>query len=241
MSVSTSNMQADKRPDLDAAVRRRFTQIGLLILIQAVALFGAAGHLNWLAGWVYVIIYVGFIGLNAILLLPHGKELIAERGAIKKDVKSWDKAILALTALLGPAVLVVAGLDDRYGWSPFNVYGVRIGAAVVICLGYGLFSRAMATNSYFSASVRLQRVRGQSVVTDGPYRYVRHPGYVGMIILTLATPLLLGSVVAMVPAVLLCITVIVRTWLEDNMLQQGLNGYAAYTQNVRYRLLPGLW
>lgn len=239
--VSTSNLQTDKQADLNSAVRHRFMQLGLLILIQAVALFGAAGHVNWLAAWVYLIIYVGFIGLNALLLLPHNKELIAERATVRNDVRGWDKAILWSITLLGPAMLLVAGFDDRYGWLPIQPVALRIGAAIAMCLGYGLASWAMATNAYFSATVRVQRERGQTVISSGPYHFVRHPGYVGFLVEALATPLVLGSGVAIVPAVLVCSVIIIRTWLEDRTLQQELSGYTAYTQQVHYRLLPGIW
>jgi protein-S-isoprenylcysteine O-methyltransferase Ste14 len=239
MSTSAPQMHTDH--ELDVAVRRRFVQLGILIVIQAVALFLAAGRLDWLAGWAYMAVYVGFIGVNALILMPHGKELIAERSAVREDVKGWDKLVLILSAILGPGMLIVAGLDMRFGWSAPVASEVRVAALVVMILGYGLFSWAMASNAFFSAAVRLQKDRGHQVATGGPYRFARHPGYSGMMAFTPATALMLGSLWALIPAALLCVTMVIRTALEDRTLRHELDGYEEYAQRVRYRLLPGLW
>jgi protein-S-isoprenylcysteine O-methyltransferase Ste14 len=108
-------------------------------------------------------------------------------------------------------------------------------------LGWALFMWAMGANAFFSEAVRIQEERGHTVVTDGPYRYVRHPGYVGAILALFATPLLLGSLWALIPAGLATIGYVVRTALEDKTLQEELDGYTEYAQQTRYRLLPGVW
>jgi protein-S-isoprenylcysteine O-methyltransferase Ste14 len=136
---------------------------------------------------------------------------------------------------------IVAGLDARFGWSPEYALAIHLVALVLAPLGQCLFSWAMASNKFFSRAVRIQMDRGHAVETGGPYQYVRHPGYVGMIISMLATPLVLGSLWALIPAGLASGLYIVRTALEDQTLQEELEGYKAYAQHVRCRLLPRVW
>lgn len=222
-------------------VARRFAQIGILVFVYALLLFGAAGRLGWGAGWAYLLLYLAFIGLNGVLLLPAKRELIAERGRVAPNTQRWDLVLAALYTFIGPAILLVSGLDERFGWSqPFSP-AVAVVAGAVMALGYGGFSWAMASNPFFSTVVRIQAERGHTVVSSGPYRFVRHPGYAGGIPLTLATPFLLGSWWGLIPAVALVAILVVRTALEDNTLQRELPGYAEYARRVRYRLVPGVW
>jgi protein-S-isoprenylcysteine O-methyltransferase Ste14 len=222
---------------------KRLVQIGLLVLIQAVTLFGSAWRLNWVEGWAYLGLYLAFIALNAVLMLskPGGVELVKERSQIKENAKGWDKRIGLLIGLFGPGMLLVAGLDDRRSWSPHLSVVVQAAAFVFVALGDVLFAWAMASNQFFSSVVRIQQDRGHIVQTGGPYRFVRHPGYLGMIVPTLATPLALGSLWAFIPAGLLTVVMIVRTALEDKTLQDELAGYKEYAQRTCYRLLPGVW
>jgi protein-S-isoprenylcysteine O-methyltransferase Ste14 len=220
---------------------RRFSQVGLLILVYAALLFGAAGKIAWGGGWAYLGIYAAFIGLNAVLLLRGSRELIAERGRVAPNVQRWDLVLAAIYTLVGPAILVIAGLDQRFGWTgPFSL-AVPIGAGAIVALGYGVFSWAMVSNPFFSTVVRIQADRGHTVITGGPYRFVRHPGYAGGLIQTLATPFLLGSWPALIPAVALVGILVVRTALEDRTLRRELPGYAEYITSVRYGLVPGIW
>jgi protein-S-isoprenylcysteine O-methyltransferase Ste14 len=99
----------------------------------------------------------------------------------------------------------------------------------------------MISNAYFSEGVRIQTDRGHAVVSSGPYRFVRHPGYVGVLLSHLSVPLLLGSYWALIPAGALAAVVIIRTALEDRFLHTMLDGYAEYARRTRYRLLPRLW
>ncbi|MBI3739114.1 MAG: isoprenylcysteine carboxylmethyltransferase family protein [Chloroflexi bacterium] len=225
------------------AVRRRLIQIGLLIVFQFALLFASAGRLDWGAGWAYVILYIAFIGYNAALLLPRGsEELMEERSKVGEGAKWWDRYIIGmLTALSGPAILVVAGLDERFGWSSNLTNGIQFGSGLIVALGYLLFGWAMASNKFFSTVVRIQKDRGHTVQTGGPYRFVRHPAYAGMIAFSIAMPFMLDSLWALIPAFILIVVVIIRTLLEDRTLQAELEGYKEYTAKVRYRLVPGIW
>jgi protein-S-isoprenylcysteine O-methyltransferase Ste14 len=138
-------------------------------------------------------------------------------------------------------MLIVAGFDDRWSWSPPQAVAVQIAAFVAVALGDVLFAWAMASNMFFSSVVRIQQDRGHTVQSGGPYRFVRHPGYLGTIVPTLATPLALGSLWAFIPAGLLTAVMVVRTALEDKTLRDELAGYTEYAQRTRYRLVPGVW
>ncbi len=115
-----------------------------------------------------------------------------------------------------------------------------VGLALLLA-GYALASYALIENAYFSGMVRIQTDRGHQVVSSGPYRWVRHPGYTGALLAYLGTPLLLDSIWALLPAVFLTVALIIRTRLEDQTLQAELDGYRDYAQRVRYRLLPPVW
>lgn len=155
-----------------------------------------------------------------------------------QDTKSWDKWIVPLVALwLSLAAVVIAGLDERLGWSaalPGWAHGLGLALLVV---GYAVGTWAMAVNAFFSSHVRIQKDRGQSVVTGGPYAVVRHPAYATGAIAMLGIPLLLDSLLAYPPVVLLCAGIVLRTALEDKTLLAELPGYREYARKVRYRLV----
>lgn len=161
---------------------------------------------------------------------------------MKANTKGWDRLLAGAVSLYLPLItLIVSGLDARFGWSAQPVLAAQLAALVILVLGYALVSWAMASNKFFSGVVRIQAERGHTVATTGPYQVVRHPGYTGMIAFTLATPVLLGSLWALVPALLNVCLFVLRTSLEDRTLQAELSGYQDYTRQVRYRLLPGVW
>ena len=235
---NTQMTQPKEKTDLTAAVVKRMLQVVFTMLLQAAILFVASGRLDWVWAWAYLGVGVGIVAINALVLPP---ELIAERGQTKEDTKSWDKVlgILLITPTLG--TLIVAGLDKRFGWSLPLAVVVHLVALIFYALAQGLFTWAMASNKFFSGTVRIQKERGHTVASGGPYRYVRHPGYVGYIASWIATSLALGSLWALIPAGLVMGLMVVRTALEDKTLQAELDGYKDYAARVRYRLLPGVW
>jgi len=166
---------------------------------------------------------------------------MAERGQPRENVKDWDKVLTSLITFPILALLIVAGLDERFGWSPQLAVAIHLIGLAFIALGQGLFSWAMASNTFFSTAVRIQIDRDHTVSSGGPYRYVRHPGYVGMIVSLLATALAFGSLWALIPAGLAAVLLVVRAALEDKTLLEELDGYTEYAERVRYRLLPGIW
>ena len=198
---------------------------------------------DWWEAWIYAIIYILSFVISRILAARRYPDLIAERAHFMQheDAKSWDKQLAPLLGLGGALVLVVAGLDARFGWSPEFSLPVKTLALIVILAGYALGSYALIENRFFSGMVRIQTERGHHVVTSGPYRWIRHPGYAGGLLTYLATPLFLDSLWAFLPAVFISVVLAIRTNLEDKTLQDELEGYRDYARRVRYRLLPGVW
>jgi len=204
----------------------------------------AAGRLDWLWGWVFIGLTALFLASHVVLLVPINPDLLVERagGLGQEGGKRWDRWVAALSAGVFPvASWIVAGLDLRFSWSSPKPLAVHLIGMGTVALGYALFMWAMVSNAYFSEVVRIQEDRGHQVATDGPYRFVRHPGYAGAILSFLGSPLLLGSWWAFIPTALGIGGYILRTALEDKTLQLELGGYREYTERVRYRLIPGVW
>jgi len=234
--------RSKRQPDhLRQGIRRRIVQVTLTTALQAAVLFAAAGRLDWTWAWVFLGLYLAGIAFSAVFMFQGNPEKIAERGR-SAGIKSWDRVIGGLWAILYFIILLlVAGLDVRFGWSgPLPLF-VHLAGGLVFVLGFGLFIWAMLANTFFAAVARIQSERGQRVCDSGPYRWVRHPGYSGAILQSLGLPLLLGSLWALIPGAAAALLMITRTVLEDRMLQSELHGYTQYAGQVRYRLLPGLW
>jgi protein-S-isoprenylcysteine O-methyltransferase Ste14 len=142
--------------------------------------------------------------------------------------------------LVQPVAFMVAGLDERFGWTDVPLL-LQLLAALLLVLANALVVWAMASNRFFAVTVRIQEERGHDVVTQGAYRLVRHPAYLAFLLMGLATPPLLDSWWAAIPALLGSAGMVVRTALEDRTLRRELPGYEAYAEQVRYRLLPGVW
>jgi protein-S-isoprenylcysteine O-methyltransferase Ste14 len=223
-------------------VARRMTQVGLSIVLAGVILFGASGRFDWVWAWIYLGLSLAIVLVNAVTLMPAHRDVIAERGRVGEGAKGWDKWIGGGTAVFSSGFgLLVAGLDARLAWTaalPLRTHLIGVGCFLA---GNGLLTWAMTVNRFFSIVVRIQKDRGHTVVDTGPYRTVRHPGYVGWIVAALAVPLLLGSAWALVPAGLGVALMGTRTALEDRTLRDELPGYADYAMRVRFRLVPGIW
>ncbi|HOR01176.1 MAG TPA: isoprenylcysteine carboxylmethyltransferase family protein [Anaerolineae bacterium] len=208
---------------------------------MGVALFWPAGRVDWWPAWAALGVMLAWIVATATVILRANPHLLAERLGPRQGAKRWDTAIMSLLGLTQLARYIVAGLDQRYGWTG-SVPVVAQAAALVVCaLGYAGVVWATAANAFFSQIVRIQAERGHTVVSGGPYRYVRHPAYAGAMLFELAVPALLASGRAFIPSGIGAILLLLRTVLEDRTLQVELAGYAEYARAVRYRLLPGIW
>jgi len=237
MPVTTSKQKSDTK----SGVLVRARQILIMFLVMGMLLFLGSGKLNWVWAWVFMGINLLSVSVNAVFMLRRSPETIAERGK-PKEVKGWDKLIGGMW-LMGQYFFMplVAALDNRFGWTGELNLTWHVLGAVIFAASLGLVGWAMITNTYFSTAVRIQRDRGQQVCKEGPYHYVRHPGYIGFFLQTLSVPILLGSLWALLFAILAGVLMIIRTSLEDRMLQEELEGYKEYAQEVKYKLLPGVW
>ena len=211
------------------------------LVIMAVALFWSAARIDWWQGWAALAVMFAWIAATAIIILRFNPDLLRERLGPRQGAKRWDTAILSVVGLLQLARYIVAGLDQRNGSTVGFPLALQIVALVVCILGYALVVWATYANTFFSQIVRIQSERGHTVVTDGPYRYVRHPGYLGAILFELAVPVLLTSWWALLLSGLSAGLLVLRTVLEDCTLLMELAGYAEYAQKVRKRFLPGVW
>ena len=205
--------------------------------------FAPAGTFDWPEAWILIIFYLLTTGGMLLWLKKNDPALLKERAEAskKKDVKAWDKWIILIYTLLVMLMVVLSGLDAvRFRWSQvpvvFKAIGF-IGFIPAMLIGF----RTMAHNSFLSERVRIQEERGHRVCTTGPYRFVRHPMYAGIILMFLCFPLALGSLFSFIPAALIALLFFLRTYLEDKTLQEELAGYKEYTEQVRYRLIPKIW
>jgi len=216
----------------------------VFLLYTPLVLFITSGQLDWWMAWVYSILSVVLSLGSRVLMARRHPDLVAERASYRdaEGVKEWDKKLVPLVAQVGPfLMLVVAGLDKRFGWSPYLPIWVLLTALGVAILGFTFSTWALMENRYFSSVVRIQTDRGHTVCNSGPYQYVRHPGYAGGLIWYLMTPLILGSLWAYVPTICVVALTVLRTSLEDKTLRAELPGYNEYVGQTRYRLVPGIW
>ena len=168
-------------------------------------------------------------------------ELLLERTTKPSNVPRWDRILLRVYPALLGCLFVVAALDaGRYRWTPVPLPLQWLGAAGMLA-AFVVVWWCTATNHYLASYARLQADRGQHVVSEGPDAIVRHPMYISMTVLDTCIALLLGSWLALVPAVAIGLLLVVRTRLEDRMLLDGLPGYREYALHVRRRLVPGVW
>lgn len=211
-------------------------------VIMALPLFLAAGTVLWPAGWIYLILLYGWLFIGILLLLKYNPGLLAERINVSPpNQKAWDKVFVALLDLFLFALLVLMPLDAvRFHWSWMPLW-LQVVGAIALVISFVLMSLVFRENSYLSATVRVQEERGQTVITTGPYHYVRHPMYASGLFMFLGTPLLLGSWYGVLLTLLFLPALIVRAVLEERTLLRELPGYGAYMTQVKYRLIPYVW
>jgi len=223
---------------------RQWIRLVVVYLLIPLILFICGGDLGWWQAWLYsMLILAAGIGGRMWAEKRH-PGLTAERQNIEniQNAKAWDKVLAPLMAvsLVFPMV-IVAGLDHRFNWSPEFPQWLSVVGFLFIAFGYSFAAWAFVENRFFSSVVRIQTDRGHVVCDTGPYRFVRHPGYAGNILPLFGIVLALGSVWTLIPAAVATIIAVIRIVLEDQTLQEELPGYRDYTQRVRYRLIPGIY
>jgi len=220
---------------------RRILQLMVLVLLQAVLLFGSAGSVHWPAGWWYIGLYVLMLAVASFIMFPNRREVVEERSKGAQGGKRWDLWLTRLMTIPTVSLLVISGFDDRFGWTPPLPLWLRLTGALLFVAGYALVLWAMYSNKFFSQTVRIQTERGHTAVMDRPYQTIRHPGYLGMTLSMLGAVFILDSLWGLVFFALYLVLIIARITLEDRTLQAELPGYKDYAARTRYRLLPGIW
>jgi len=214
----------------------------IFFLGLAAAFFGTAGTFVWPEAWLYLTLQFSFSATLAVWLSRNDPELLRNRMRLfTSSARSWDKVVLWISTIICVPFLLLPGLDAvRYRWSSVP-WLCKVLAFAGIGSALLLIAWVMRENTYLSRFVEIQKERGHKVITTGPYQWVRHPMYVGVILILVCFPLALGSLWTLVPAFLLIVVLIIRTHLEDKTLQEELAGYKEYARIVVYRLVPGLW
>ncbi|KPL23991.1 MAG: hypothetical protein AMS23_06045 [Bacteroides sp. SM1_62] len=210
----------------------------------AALFFVVAGRINIYRAWLWAIVTLLYYTGGLVVILRVNPLLLNERGSWnkKKDTKSWDKILLQIFGTIGLYfhVLLMALDVGRFEWSSLNPWFILPGM-ILYTGGFNLVYWAMAENTHFETTVRIQHERNHRVITTGPYRIVRHPGYAGLIITNFGSAMILGSMYGFITASATLIVVGIRTWLEDRTLAAELHGYQAYREKTRYRLFPLIW
>ena len=209
--------------------------IGLLFFITA------AGTIFDTRGMVNFALYYGISVAACIVMYNGHQETLSERGKKQSNTKNWDKVLLPIYVLLAYYVIyLVAGLGIRFAWPQLSIdwfYG-----GILVYLISGAFTIwPIMENKHFESTSRIQSDRSQKVISTGPYRLVRHPGYLGILLWAISVTMIFGTLAVALTAAAIVITITIRTYLEDTMLKKELAGYLDYANIVKYRLIPFIW
>ena len=207
------------------------------LAVMALLLFLPAGSWGYWQAWLFLGLLFVPMTCVATWLLVREPELLAKRLSSKEQEKA-QRQVVALSALMFIAGFLLAGFDQRFGWSEMPAWVVAIAAVVMLC-GYGLYAEVMRENAFLSRTVEVQE--NQKVISTGLYGIVRHPMYAATLVLYLAMPIVLGSWVAQIPFLAYPLIIARRIRNEEQVLEEGLAGYCEYEQQVRYRLIPFIW
>jgi len=232
---------APKTPSAAMLILRGAIQLTFAMGIWGGLMFWGAGTLAWPRAWIHLALWVVTVLVNMTVLLKVNPDLIAARLKPKPSSERSDRILLWMFLPVTIAIPLLAGLDAvRYQWALVPQWGLYAGIAMH-AVGDALLLWTMAVNPYLEKTVRIQAERGHRVITTGPYAVVRHPMYVGVILMFAGTPLVLGSLWTFVPIGLTALLLVVRTVDEERLLLRNLPGYKEYTERTRHRLIPGIW
>jgi protein-S-isoprenylcysteine O-methyltransferase Ste14 len=210
------------------------------VLFLGVMLFLPAGDIWWPIGWLFIAFFT-LLALPSIAYLRRvNPDIFVARSKIREGTKGWDKALVSVLLLAFLATFPLAGFDARFDWSSAPAWLVALGY-VLSAIGYHGSIWVYGTNQFAEPTVRVQRERGQTVISTGPYAIVRHPLYMWSLFVFLGFPLALGSYWALAPGVIAAVLLVVRPALEDRTLHEELEGYKEYARRVRSRRIPGIW
>lgn len=216
-----------------------FRLMAALLVVGAIVFF-SAGRLGWVPGWTMLGVLFICVFVNLVVLGFLNPGILVERMQ-HKHAAGWDKALMVTGVVLWLAALAVAGFQERQSWGPALPRWTMVVGVAAMIVGNVFFVWAAAVNRFFTRWVAVGKEVGHETVCEGPYRLMRHPGYLGWILISLGIPAALASAWAWVPMVCVCLLIIVRTAIEDGLLQQDLPGYKEYCVKTPYRLVPKVW
>ena len=211
--------------------------------VMMAVFFASAGRRDIPRAWLFFGVAFVYFVVSTLAIYRFNPELLIVRLTVRREgSKTWDEILMRAANLMGMLLIpAVAGLDlGRYGWSSLDII-YAVPGFVLFILGAVLITWAMIVNRYFESTVRIQEDRDHEVVSTGPYRFVRHPGYLSGILWMSSVPLILGSLYTLLPVMIYSVMMILRTHLEDRTLRDELPGYAEYAERVRFRLVPWVW
>ncbi len=232
-------MEGKKEPRLAFRLILNLLLLALYFLIP----FMASGDWGWAQAWIFLSINVIFFLVSRIIAIRLNPDIIRERvtASTKSDTKNWDKWLMPVMIVFPALIGLVAGFNHRYEWPPVVPLNLQFVGLIFYILAQGFATWAMSVNTFFSSQVRIQTDRGHRVISEGPYAFIRHPGYAGGILAIITSALILESYWALIPAIASIPFYCLRTSLEDKTLHAELPGYQEYAQKVRFRLFPGIW
>jgi protein-S-isoprenylcysteine O-methyltransferase Ste14 len=236
-------MDEKNKSSYPIAAIKQFILTSIFLIVQIILFYFSANQTISQRAWYYFIAAFFHYLFSTIVQYKLNPQLVIQRLKRKREgSKTYDEILVRASNLTIIIVIpIIAGLDiGRYNWSILDVNYVWIGLMFTV-LSTILLNYAMISNKYFEPTVRIQKERGHSVITSGPYSLIRHPGYLSGILFATSIPLLIGSLFSFVGVGVYIILMIIRTWLEDKTLQEELEGYKEYTKQVRFRLIPGIW
>lgn len=231
--------------EANTSVQKQASKYVLMLMIQRIlglaCFLLAAGSLSDVRGWIYFSMYFIISIITISVMFSNHAETLSERGKKHENTKSWDKVFLGIYAPSAFYIIyIVAGLGVRFQWPILSKTFMYIGVVLyVVSTILGVWP--MMENKHFESTSRIQDDRNQTVITTGPYRLVRHPGYSSIIIWAVSVPMIFGSVYTGIVSAIIIVTITIRTYFEDPMLQKELHGYLEYANKVKYRLIPFIW
>lgn len=228
---------------LRAAGIKSLLLIYVMLVLQMIIFFISAGNVVGSRPWVFFAASFVHYTVSTGVLYKLNPELLVRRLKRKREGSEvWDEMLMRVSNLVVLiAIPVVVGLDiGRFHWSELDGQSAVLGFGFFITSTV-LITWAMAVNPHFESTVRIQKDRDHKVIASGPYKIVRHPGYLAGILYTLSIPLIMGSVFAFIPVGIYDILFIIRTSLEDRTLHKELDGYSEYAKQVRHKLFPSIW
>ena len=228
---------AESRLETSKLARKVYLRVALAVPVIWAILFIPAGTLYYWEAWLYLAILLIPMFFVFNYLLKHDPQLL-ERRMQMREREVAQRWIIAFSSIYFLVVFILPGLDKRWGWSAVPWF-VVLAADLVVMLGYGGFVLVMRENQYASRTIQVET--DQHVISTGPYAFVRHPMYLGVVLMYLASPVALGSYWTLIPAVLIVPILVARILNEEKVLERELNGYREYELITKYRLLPGIW